>query len=84
MNIQLPTGKTVYVSTYEFLFKTEDGKVVYTTDDEIEDFYRNAMADDLGSFVEDPFHGCVSETLEIQSDETLSVEEAPVDEPFEP
>ena len=35
------------VSTYEWLFKLED--------DEIEDFYKSCMADELGSYIDNPF-----------------------------
>ena len=47
MRIQLPTGLTITVSTYEWLFMLED--------DQIEDFYKECMADNLGTQIENPF-----------------------------
>lgn len=60
MNIQLPTGKTIYISTYEWLFILKD--------EEIDNFYESCIADDLGVIIENPF------TLKTNST-TLEVEE---------
>lgn len=46
-NISLPTGKVIYISTYEWLFQLDDRN--------IDEFYQNCVADDLGSFIENPF-----------------------------
>ena len=46
-NISLPTGKVIYISTYEWLFQLEEKHV--------DEFYQNCIADDLGTFIEDPF-----------------------------
>lgn len=46
-NISLPTGKVIYISTYEWLFQLEEKNV--------DEFFQNCIADDLGSFIEDPF-----------------------------
>jgi hypothetical protein len=47
MNIQLPTGKTISVSVYEYLFVLKE--------DEIDLFYQSCIADDLGVYIEDAF-----------------------------
>lgn len=46
-NISLPTGKVIYISTYEWLFQLEENNV--------DEFYQNCIADDLGAFIENPF-----------------------------
>lgn len=46
-NISLPTGKVIYLSTYEWLFKLEEKNV--------DEFFQNCIADDLGTFIENPF-----------------------------
>lgn len=63
-NISLPTGKVIYISIHEWLFQLEEKNV--------DEFYQNCIADDLGTFIEDPFslrvpHGKleVEETLEV-------------------
>lgn len=67
-NIQLPTGKTIYVSTYDFLFVLKD--------DEVHLFYQSCVADDLGNFVEDPFSNTgLKGSLEV--DEEPTIEEIP-------
>lgn len=45
--LQLPTGKTISISVYEYLFILKD--------EEIDEFYQSCIADDLGTFVENPF-----------------------------
>lgn len=47
LRIQLDTGMTVYVSTYEFYFKLKD--------EEVELFYQACKADNLGIYIDDPF-----------------------------
>lgn len=73
-NIQLETGKTLYVPLFEWLFKVEDK--------DVKEFLQSCVADDLGSFVEDPFcqrvmHG------KLEVEESFDIEEAPVDEKYE-
>lgn len=61
-NISLPTGKVVYISTYEWLFQLEEDKV--------DEFYQSAVADDLGVFLQDPFsHRHVQGKLEIDEED---------------
>jgi hypothetical protein len=71
-NIQLPTGKTIYLSTYTFLFEIKD--------EEVDLFYQSCVADDLGSFIEDPFAGrSVLGLLEVDEPADLP-EETPANE----
>lgn len=46
-NISLPTGKVIYISLYEWLFQLEEKNV--------DEFYQNCVADDLGTFIDNPF-----------------------------
>ncbi len=46
-NISLPTGKVIYVSTYDYFFQLDEK--------DVDEFYQSCIADDLGSFVDDPF-----------------------------
>lgn len=73
-NISLPTGKVIYLSTYEWLFQLEEKNV--------DEFFQNCIADDLGAFIEDPFSMKtpkgrleVEETLEIPEVADEAVEE---------
>ena len=69
MNIQLPTGKTISVSVYEFYFLLKD--------DDMDDFYQSCMADDLGTELNNPFSNRASQgRLEIP-------EEPEIEEDFE-
>jgi hypothetical protein len=47
MNINLPTGKTIYVSAFDyyFLLKEED----------VDLFFQSCVADDLGQEINNPF-----------------------------
>lgn len=45
--IQLKTGKTIYVSSYEYYFMLDDN--------DVEAFFEQCVADDLGTFQDDPF-----------------------------
>jgi len=47
MNIELPTGKTLYISTYEYLFVLKD--------EDMHSFFQSCIADDLGVNIENPF-----------------------------
>ena len=46
-SIQLRTGKTIYISTYDYYFRLKE--------DEVDLFFQSCEADDLGIDVEDPF-----------------------------
>ena len=69
MNISLPTGKVIYVSVYEWLFKLEEK--------DVDDFYQSCIADDLGSFIENPFSQ-QTHPGKIEIEETQDIEEVPV------
>jgi hypothetical protein len=47
MNIQLPTGKTLSVSTYEYLFVLKE--------EDVDLFFQACIADDLGQEINHPF-----------------------------
>lgn len=70
--IQLKTGKTIYVSTYEYFFKLEEK--------DVDEFFQSCEADDLGTFIEDPFSSrIVRGTLEIEDipdvpDDSIDIE----------
>lgn len=67
-NISLPTGKVIYLSVYEFYFQLEEKNV--------DEFYQSCIADDLGTFVDDPFsQRAAPGRLEVE--EEPEIEEAP-------
>ena len=45
--IQIPTGKTIYVSTFEYYFLLRE--------EDVDEFFQSCIADDIGEFMEDPF-----------------------------
>lgn len=47
MNIQLPTGKTIAVSLYDYLFVLKE--------EDVDLFYQSCIADDLGQQINNPF-----------------------------
>lgn len=47
MQVQLPNGNTITVSTYDFLFKLKD--------EDVDEFYQSCMADNLGVYIDNPF-----------------------------
>lgn len=47
MQIQLPTGKTLSISTYDFFFVLKE--------ENVEEFFQSCIADDLGTEVNYPF-----------------------------
>lgn len=69
--IQLQTGKTIYISAYEYYFVLKD--------EDIEEFFQSCVADDIGIFKENPFSdsGCRGR---IEIDDIPEVEE-PVEYP---
>lgn len=72
-NISLPTGKVIYVSTYDYLFQLEEK--------DVDEFFQSCIADDLGTFVDDPFCQRVSPG-KLEVDDIPDIEE-PKDEDFE-
>ncbi len=58
-NISLPSGKVIYISTYEWLFQLEENNV--------DEFFQSCMADDLGVFIENPFSAAMPQgKLEVE------------------
>jgi len=47
VNIELANGKTISISTYEWLFVIKD--------EDLPEFFQSCMADDLGQHIENPF-----------------------------
>lgn len=68
MFLQLPTGKTVYVSAFEYLFLLKE--------EEVDEFYQACIADDLGEYMEDPFSNRMSKAR-IMEEEVPEIEEVP-------
>lgn len=74
-NISLPTGKVIYLSVYEFYFQLEEKNV--------DDFFQSCIADDLGSFVDDPFSRRVYQgRLEVE-ESSPDAEEMVIEEIYE-
>lgn len=65
-NISLPNGKTIYLSVYEYYFQLDE--------DDMDKFFESCMADDLGTFIEDPFSKKISQGR-LESDDDLEIEE---------
>jgi hypothetical protein len=47
ININLPTGNTISITVYEWLFLLDDTN--------IDEFYQSCIADDLGTYIDNPF-----------------------------
>lgn len=74
-NISLPTGKVIYLSVYEYYFQLEEKNV--------DDFFQSCIADDLGTFVDDPFSQRVPHgKLEVEDEPELE-ESHPEEEVYE-
>lgn len=57
-NISLPTGKVIYVSTFEYYFKLNEK--------DVDEFFQSCIADDLGVEIDHPFsHKTTKGKLEI-------------------
>lgn len=68
MKIQLPTGKTINVSTYEYLF--------ILTDNDMDDFYQMCIAANVGEHIENPFHNSANfgkVEVEEETEEIITV-----------
>jgi hypothetical protein len=66
MNIQLPSGKTITVSAYEYLFILKD--------DEVDEFFQYCMAENAGTFIENPFSAM--EVGKVEFDEIDDIPES--------
>lgn len=60
MLINLPNGKTVSVSYYEWLFLLDE--------DKIDEFYSSCLADDLGEEIDNPFSNS-GERIDLKKEE---------------
>lgn len=60
-NISLPTGKVIYLSVYEYYFQLDEKN--------IDEFFQSCIADDLGTYIDDPFSNRASPgKLEVEDD----------------
>lgn len=67
MNIQLPTGNTISVSAYEYYFLLKE--------DEVQFFFQSCIADDLGTYIDNPFSNrSHSSKLEVDEEEDIKDE----------
>lgn len=71
MNIELPTGKTLSISVYEFLFILKD--------EDVDAFYQQCIAEDLGMMVENPFSN-KGNSAAIKEEEVQEIPDAPIEE----
>ena len=60
MNIQLPTGNTITISVYEYLFLLDDK--------DVDLFYQSCMADNIGVYIDNPFSNRYSTGGKIEVD----------------
>lgn len=60
MNINLPTGKVISVSAYEYYFILKD--------EDLDEFFQSCIADDLGNYIENPFSNKCLEKLEVKEE----------------
>ena len=72
--ISLPTGKVLYMSTYEWLFKLEEK--------DVHAFYQSCIADDLGTYEDNPF-AQKAPVGKLEVEDEPEIEEADVNEPYE-
>lgn len=61
MNIQLPTGMTINVSVYEYLFLLQE--------DDIDLFYQQCIADNIGTYIDNPFSNKSSTYIQFDDEE---------------
>lgn len=58
-NISLPTGKVIYLSVYEYYFQLDEK--------DVDAFFQSCIADDLGTYEENPFSSKVYQgRLEVE------------------
>ena len=60
MLINLPTGKTISLTTYEWLFILKE--------EDVDSFYQSCIADDLGHEMNNPFSKSESHFLNVQEE----------------
>lgn len=68
INIELPTGKTLSMTAFEWFFMLKE--------EDVDEFYQSCMADDLGEHIDDPFSGkIIRGRLEIDELPDIIIEE---------
>lgn len=73
-NISLPTGKVIYVSTFDYYFMLQE--------EDVDEFFQSCIADDLGKFIDEPFSQRIARG-KIEVEDTPNIEEIPLDEDIE-
>lgn len=61
MNINLPTGNTISITVFEWLFILKD--------EDVDEFYQSCIADDLGTYIDNPFSHKATGKLEVDDEE---------------
>lgn len=65
MNINLPTGKTIFISAYEYFFVLKE--------EDVDAFFQSCIADDLGEEINNPFSNrFASDKIAVDDEETDS------------
>lgn len=64
MNVNLPTGNTITISVYEWLFILRD--------EDMDEFYQSCIADDLGIYVDNPFSS-KAKVVDVQDEEEIEL-----------
>jgi hypothetical protein len=66
MNVNLPTGKTICVSVFEYYFILKE--------EDVDAFFQSCIADDLGEELNNPFSARPAGKIEVE-EETDNIEE---------
>lgn len=61
MNINLPTGNTITISVYEWLFILKD--------EDMGRFYQDCIADDLGVYIDHPFNNTAVGKVSVKEED---------------
>lgn len=70
-NINLPTGNTIYVTVYEYYF--------LLSEEDVEEFFQSCIADNLGTYIDDPFSNRTMQGR-LEVDEPTAIEEPTIEE----
>lgn len=73
-NISLPTGKVIYVSTFDYYFMLQE--------EDVDEFFQSCIADDLGKFIDEPFSQRIARG-KLEVEDIPNIEEIPLDEDIE-
>lgn len=74
-NISLPTGKVIYLSVYEYYFQLDEK--------DVDAFFQSCVADDLGTFEENPFTSRVFQGRLEVDEAPAEIEESAIEESCE-